>query len=35
MGKWYWINTIGLVVLSLALLTLIGVLLWNCGIINF
>lgn len=35
MKTWSIINTIGLVVLPIILVALIGVLLWNCGIIAF
>ena len=35
MKLWSIINTIGIVVCSVLLAALIGVLLWNCGIINF
>jgi hypothetical protein len=35
MKTWNIINTIGLIVLPTILIALIGVLLWNCGIIAF
>lgn len=35
MKTWNIINTIGLIVLPVILVSLISVLLWNCGIIAF